>query len=75
MNYCKVIHKFYAPASHRRGIVINQQWFMQDGTTAHTGNATLEQLTQKFVDRLTSQKMDNPWASYSPDLNYCEFFL
>ena len=47
---------------------------MQDGTTPHTGNTTLEWLTQKFVDRLISQKKDNQWAGYSPDLNYCDFF-
>ena len=56
-------------------VVINQQWFMQDGTIPHNGNGTLERLTQKFVDRLISKKTDNPWAGYSPDLNYQDFFL
>ena len=37
-NYCQVIHKFYASVSRQQGIVINEQWFMQDLATPHTAN-------------------------------------
>ena len=42
---------------------------------SHTANATLELLTQKFVDRVISRKTDNPWSAHSPDLNPRDFFL
>ena len=74
-NYHIVIRKFYASISRRRGIVINQQWFMQDGATPHTANATLELLMQKFGERVISRKTDNPWAAHSTDLNPCYSFL
>ena len=74
-NYRVVIQKFHASISRRREIVINQQWFMQDGATPHTVNATLELLTRKLGDIVISRKTDNPWAAHSPELNSCDFFL
>ena len=41
-NYCKVVCKLYASVSRRWGIVINQQWYIQDGDPTHTANSTLE---------------------------------
>lgn len=74
-NYFKIICTFFTSVSCWQGIVVNQQWFMQDGTTPLTANATLELLTRKFGDRVISQKMDNPWAANSLDLNPCDFFF
>ena len=74
-NYQTIVHKFYASVSRHRGIDINRQWFMQDGATPHTANATLELLAQKFGDRMICRKTNNPWAAHSPDLNPCDFFL
>ena len=74
-NCRKVIRKVYESVSRRKEIVINQQWFVQDGSTPYTENTTLELLTQKFRDRVISQKTDNPWAAHSPDLKTCDFFL
>ena len=74
-NYRTVIRKFYASVRRRRGIVIDRQWFMQDGATPHTANATLELLRQKFGDRVISRRTDIPWAAHSPDLNPLDFFL
>ena len=74
-NYRTIVRKFYASVNRRRGIDINRQWFMQDGATPHTANATLELLAQKFGDRVISRRTDNPWAAHSPDLNPCDFFL
>lgn len=39
-TYRTVIRKFNASVSRRREIVINRQWFLQDGATPHTANAT-----------------------------------
>ena len=44
-NYFKIICKFYTSVSCWQGIVVDQQWFMQDGATPHTANVTLELLT------------------------------
>ena len=74
-NYRTIVRKFYASVTRRRGIDINRQWFMQDGATPHTANATLEPMAQKFGDRVISRRTDNPWAAHSPDLNPCDFFL
>ena len=74
-NYRTVIRKFYASVRCRRGTVIDRQWFMQDGATPHTANATLELLRQKFGDRVISRRTDIPWAAHSPDLNPLDFFL
>lgn len=75
-NYRSVIHKFHASLRRRRRtIIIENQWFMQDGATPHTANATLELLTEKFGECLISRRTDNPWAPHSPDLNPLDFFL
>ena len=44
--------------------------------TPHFSNRTLEYLRHNFPwDRLISRQTDNPWPSYSQDLNPPEFFL
>ena len=48
---------------------------MHDDANLKTANATLELSTQKFSDRVISQKKDNPWEANSPDLKPCDFFL
>ena len=54
---------------------INEQWFMQDGATAHTTAASREFIRDKFQDRVISLKTDFVWAPHSPDLNPLDFFL
>ena len=41
-NYRKIIRKFYSSLNRRRGISMDQQWFMQDSATPHSANATLD---------------------------------
>ena len=53
---------------------MNQQWFMQDGTT-RTVNATLELLKPNFGHRVISRRTNYPWTAHSPDLNPLDFFL
>ena len=42
----------------------------------HYSNRTLEYLRHNFpFDRLISRQTDNPWVSYSQDLNPADYFL
>lgn len=51
---------------------------MQDGATAHTCNATLNEY---FEDRIVSGRYRDrfgyglTWPAYSPDLSPCDFYL
>ena len=74
-NYRSVIRKFCATLRRRRTIVMDRQWFMQDGATPHTANGTLELLAEKFGNRVISRRTDHEWAPHSPDLNPLDFFL
>ena len=49
--------------------------FCQDGASCHTAKTTLNLLEQHFGDNIISNKIDNFWPPYSPDLNPCDFYL
>ena len=53
----------------------SQQWYQQDGATAHTANNTLDVLRNTFGDRLISLRTEKEWPPYSPDLNPPDFYL
>ena len=45
-------------------------------TSPYFSNRTLEYLKQNFpLDRLILRQIDNPWPSYSQDLNPLDYFL
>ena len=46
--------------------------FQQDGAPAHTANATLNFLEEKFPGRVVSKGL---WPPRSPDLTPCDFFF
>ena len=48
---------------------------MQDCATAHTTNAVLSYLKDKFQGRVVSHKTDFPWPPKSPDLNPLDFYF
>ena len=73
-HYLVVLKKFKA-ALRRRRLQLQDQWFMQDGTTAHTARNSRQWLAESFGDRVISLKTDFPWSPHSPDLNPCDFFL
>ena len=54
---------------------LSQQWYQQDGATAHTANNTLDVLRNKFGDRLISLRTEKEWSPYSPDLNPPDFYI
>ena len=73
-RYIRVLQQFLV-ALKRRRLPLMRQWFMQDGATPHTANVTLEWLGNVFADRLISRRTEIEWATHSPDLNPCDFFL
>lgn len=73
-NYRAVLRQFIG-SLRRRGKIMEEQWFQQDGATPHVANDTLELLKKEFAERVISRKTDCIWAPHSPDLNPCDFFL
>jgi hypothetical protein len=45
---------------------------MQDNTTAHTANHSMNEINQVFGDRVVTTGL---WPPRSPDLNPCYFYL
>ena len=52
-----------------------QQWFQQDGATPHTANVPMQWIKARFGKRVISRRSEHSWASHSPDLNSCDFYL
>ena len=54
----------------------NMETFKISEVAPHFSNRTLEYLRHNFPwDRLISRQTDNPWPSYSQDLNPPDYFL
>lgn len=51
------------------------QWFQQDGATAHTSLRAREWLTNQFGNKIISHHMEFPWPARSPDLSPLDYFL
>ena len=51
------------------------EWFQQDGATAHTSRNVISWLNTRFSQRLISHKSDFPWPARSPDLSPLDYFL
>jgi hypothetical protein len=50
-------------------------WFQQDGATAHTAQASMALLCERFPGRAISRFGDINWPPRSPDLTAPDFFL
>ena len=74
VRYIDMLKRFKAFLLQRRAD-IDTQWFMQDGTTAHTASASRQWLRENFAERVVSLKTDFVCPPYSPDLNPLNFFL
>jgi hypothetical protein len=61
-------------ALNNLGYNVAELWFQQDGAPAHTANATLAMLEQKFEERVISKRAEVEWAPRSPDLSACDYF-
>ena len=51
------------------------QWFQQDGKTAHTSLRAREWLTNQFGNKIISHHMEFSWPARSPDLSPLDYFL
>ena len=51
------------------------EFFQQDGATAHTCTASLAWLEHRFSGKIISNRSSFPWPARSPDLSPLDFFL
>ena len=54
---------------------ITNFWFLQDGATCHTREATLDVLRRVFEDRIISRRADVVWPPWSSDLTPFDYYL
>ena len=50
-------------------------WFQQDGATAHTARSCMEWLKNRYSGKLISHRSEFPWPARSPDLSPLDYFL
>ena len=74
-TYLEMLTNFYIPTLHGRHLYLQNQWFQQDGATAHCANIVTQLLTQRFEDRVFDRTTQRGWPPRSPDLNPCDFYL
>lgn len=77
-RYRAVLAKFWRSLNNKLRSdpdALQQQWFQQDGATAHTAQATRDWLRERFGGRLISRLEVCPWPASSPDLTPLDFFL
>ena len=72
-RYCVMLKTFLIPKLNMLHNMDNA-WFQQDGTTAHTFQRGMGILTEMFPGHLISLRGDISWSIHSPDLNPCDFF-
>ena len=51
------------------------EWFQQDGATAHTAGEVMSWLNERFNRRLISHRSEFLWPPRSPDLSPLDFYL
>ena len=51
------------------------QWFQQDGATAHASLRARERLTNQFGNKIISHHMEFSWPARSPDFFPLDYFL
>lgn len=54
---------------------LNNMWLLQDGTTCHTADATMDILHERFEGMVISRRGDMNWPPISCDLTPLDFFL
>ena len=80
-HYLSLLKNKFVPALQNRTGHIENDWFMQDGATAHTSNIVLEYLNDTFKEKVISRRYPEVhecgqfWPAHSPDLNPCDYFL
>ena len=74
-RYLGVLKRFLRALNSKCADTLNQQWFQQDGATAHTSRDNLAWLQDRFEGRLISRRAAVSWPPHSPDLIRLDFFL
>ena len=77
-RYRQVPSKFWTSLKRKLGGAtqqLDQQWFQQDGATAHTAGATQEWLLDRFGHWLISRREDRAWSTHSRDLPLLDVFF
>ena len=74
-RYTEMINNFLVPELGRKRVLIRRLSFQQDGATAYTPRASMDELCSLFGDRLISRFGDIPWPPRSLDLFICDNFL
>ena len=73
-NYLEMLQKFFLPELRNNASVENC-YFQQDGAPAHYARKVRDYLNQLFPDRWIGHRGPLEWATRSPDLTPCNFFL
>ena len=73
-RYCEMLETFFRPKLNMLHDMDND-WFQQDGATAHTSRRKTGILRDMFPGHLILLRGDIGWPAHSPDLNPCDFFL
>ena len=72
--YCDIMQRFHDYLSQKLTPgQLRLTWFMQDGATPHTGNASVEFLQGLFGNCLISLRTEHEWVPHNPDLNPLDF--
>lgn len=74
-RYVRVLMKFWRALNGKCADSVNQQWFQQDGATAHTSRLALTWLGEHLGDHLISLRAGVNWPPRSPDLTPLDFYL
>ena len=73
-SYLDLLRQFFWPKVQRK-VRSKELWFQQDGATAHTVQGVRDWLTDKFQERVISNKMDIKWPPKSPDMSPLDYWL
>ena len=75
-RYCFIMQRFHDYLSQKLTPgQLRLTWFMQDGATPHTGNASVEFLQGLFGNCLISLRTEHEWVLHNPGLNPLNFWF
>jgi hypothetical protein len=80
-RYCRMLHNTFVPNLLATSLLLQTQWFMQDGARLYTANIVLDFLHDTFDSHVISNRFSDRfacgqnWPPNNPDLNSCDYFL
>jgi hypothetical protein len=75
VHYVEMLQNFLTPELSCHGTELSTIWFKQDGATAHTARASMQDIQKTFPDHVMSLRSDHPRPAHSLDLSACVYFL